>query len=1374
MKIADFGIAKMLGDETGQQTLTGAKDTVGTPHYMAPEQIEKPLTVDHRADIYSLGVVFYEMLTGELPLGKFQPPSKKVQIDVRLDEVVLHALEKEPERRYQQASEIKTQIETITQTTTVAGTTPNVAAFSQAVLAQDYQLNIGHCLSRGWNLVMHNFWPVVGVVALIGLLQHAANSSLIGIVVGGPLSGGLWLYLLKKIRGEPANVGTAFSGFSVAFVPLFLGGLVTLLLVLAGVLCFLLPGIYFAVAWAFTLMLIADKGLDFWPAMELSRRVISKHWWKFLLLFIVLGLIELAGFLACIIGILVAAPIAMAALAYAYEDIFGPAREATGHEPARAPATPLRSGGGWGTAVGVAVGVAAAVMFIAFLGLLAAVAIPNFIRARQHALALHEQQVAAKSDYIGQAWFPQGDSIEITSVERSARQMVVKGRYNLVSHDNAELALYVTTTNKNIPGGNGEERPISKGQGDFTLVHLPPISGWPHVSMYANGGSFAALYFGTKAEALQESKLPKGYSLATTDVSQLAQQGWQLWQAQKMGEAATKFQQAVQFAPDNANAWNGLGWAKFNSGKVDEAEKAFQKAVSLDPNQPGALNGLGQIYLSQRKYDQAETYLLKAAPQAPAARYGLTRLYLLEGKFDQAEKWAQDLVDSGQADELVSQMLQAAQSKHLSEGLRFRIEPPLPERGRSVFGPVIEQALTVFAAIDLDASRVKTLPDFLTKKTSNNEYEAAIFAWMERAGVDFTYLGDEGFYGLTMDMITLNRDNWENYSPDSLAKSLRGISEDLRVKFGDSRPLNNPINYTYGFKTRAGKLGLLQITGFTDNPRGVKIRYKLVQTAVPETAIDPATGLPMSTGETGTIDPNTGLPVAAPNPAGNEIDPTTGLPITPNHTEIDPTTGLPMTSPAASDSTNAGIATQGSQPLSYQWYFRDTNPPATSNLPHFGPVVERVIESSPRPPYDEYSYLDLDTDRLLSLGQAKPPVDPFNVEQLYDWRQKSGADVAAQILNDSDFPQNYPAKLKSDFHGLVGLNTVLLPADKSAWDSMSPQAVVAVVAPVKVDTTRWTMATTLTNGLPATHLFRTSEGGMGILQITGFNEDPPGVKIRYKLVQTTNNKAQPSSPALESADLRAARARLAELAVDYSPQNPLYLEQEARIQALEKEGKEHPDEPADLREAKARLAELRVSYSEQNPTVQEALARVKELERMATEEPNAPADLREAKAQLAELRVDYAEQNPRIQEALARIKALEQRNIVAAEANTTLIRQLSVTETRAVSEAQAWLALIDNGHYSEGWKEASAIFQGAVTETAWENSMNTFRKPLGSLVSRQLKSAQAATELPGAPDGQYVVMQFQTSFANKKSATETVTFMLEKDGHWKAAGYYIK
>jgi serine/threonine protein kinase len=125
VKIADFGLAKLLGHATQDFRLTDAGRVMGTPHYMAPEQVEHPLDVDHRADIYSLGVVFYEMLTGELPLGKFQSPScctGGVQIDVRLDEVVLRALEKEPARRYQQASVLKTEVETI------AGTAPAVAA----------------------------------------------------------------------------------------------------------------------------------------------------------------------------------------------------------------------------------------------------------------------------------------------------------------------------------------------------------------------------------------------------------------------------------------------------------------------------------------------------------------------------------------------------------------------------------------------------------------------------------------------------------------------------------------------------------------------------------------------------------------------------------------------------------------------------------------------------------------------------------------------------------------------------------------------------------------------------------------------------------------------------------------------------------------------------------------------------------------------------------------------------------------------------------------------------------------------------------------------------------------------------------------------
>jgi hypothetical protein len=111
IKIADFGIAKILGEETeGGMLLTQSGAKLGTAPYMAPEQIEKPASVDHRADIYSLGVVFYEMLTGELPLGRFAAPSELSGVGGGMDVVVLRALEKERARRQQSAEEFKTQV----------------------------------------------------------------------------------------------------------------------------------------------------------------------------------------------------------------------------------------------------------------------------------------------------------------------------------------------------------------------------------------------------------------------------------------------------------------------------------------------------------------------------------------------------------------------------------------------------------------------------------------------------------------------------------------------------------------------------------------------------------------------------------------------------------------------------------------------------------------------------------------------------------------------------------------------------------------------------------------------------------------------------------------------------------------------------------------------------------------------------------------------------------------------------------------------------------------------------------------------------------------------------------------------------------------
>ena len=113
-------------------------------------------------------------------------------------------------------------------------------------------------------------------------------------------------------------------------------------------------------------------------------------------------------------------------------------------------------------------------------------------------------------------------------------------------------------------------------------------------------------------------------------------------------------------------------------------------------------------------------------------------------------------------------------------------------------------------------------------------------------------------------------------------------------------------------------------------------------------------------------------------------------------------------------------------------------------------------------------------------------------------------------------------------------------------------------------------------------------------------------------------------------------------------------------------------------------------------------------------------------------------------------------------------------EKAAVAEAEKWLSLIAGEKYGESWKGTSEYFRNAVKQEQWEQSMQSIRKPLGKIVSRRVKSKIYSTSLPGAPDGEYVVIQFETSFEKKKSAIETVTPMMGKDGQWRVSGYFIK
>lgn len=173
VKIADFGLAKLLRPKPEEFSLTGTRQVLGTRNYMAPEQIEKPDSVDHRADLYSLGVVLYELLTGELPIGRFAPPSERSQCGERLDELVMRTLEKDPDQRFQQASMIGSavrELESAIEQT--SSPTPLVEAVTRSELVspprQDFnqpladplpftlsRLKSKHSFSKTGNAVLH-------------------------------------------------------------------------------------------------------------------------------------------------------------------------------------------------------------------------------------------------------------------------------------------------------------------------------------------------------------------------------------------------------------------------------------------------------------------------------------------------------------------------------------------------------------------------------------------------------------------------------------------------------------------------------------------------------------------------------------------------------------------------------------------------------------------------------------------------------------------------------------------------------------------------------------------------------------------------------------------------------------------------------------------------------------------------------------------------------------------------------------------------------------------------------------------------------------------------------------------------------------------
>jgi hypothetical protein len=188
-------------------------------------------------------------------------------------------------------------------------------------------LDIMSCYGRSWDLLKANFWPLVGVNFLICVISSLLlgadrhGTFFLGGIFGKVFAGGLFYYFLLKIRGQPAAIGDAFAGFTRAFLNLLVIGLLVPLIVAVGFVCLIIPGIYLLVAYSLSTPLTVDKRLGFWEAMETSRQVVTRNWWRMFGL-LLLGIpIMILGGLALGVGIFVAIPVCVGALAYAYEDL---------------------------------------------------------------------------------------------------------------------------------------------------------------------------------------------------------------------------------------------------------------------------------------------------------------------------------------------------------------------------------------------------------------------------------------------------------------------------------------------------------------------------------------------------------------------------------------------------------------------------------------------------------------------------------------------------------------------------------------------------------------------------------------------------------------------------------------------------------------------------------------------------------------------------------------------------------------------------------------------------------------------------------------------------------------------------------------------
>jgi serine/threonine protein kinase len=1058
VKVADFGIAKMLGTVNGDGNLGGStspgnvtQSAVGTPTYSAPEQQTNPQRVDNRADIYSLGVVFYELLTGELPGKTLEAPSKKVQIDVRLDEIVLRALEKRPELRYQQVSEVKTMVETIaatpdssmrrgdeshtekaeSQSLLTSSPTSKAPRFSRTAI-------VGACwtsfvfiaflaMSMPWTGAITQYsGPTWWRAFCTFLFAH-------GLPMFNPNSS-TWLMCILLPLGLTAPFGTTILGWiAVSQIRRSAGKLYGMWLAVFDGLLFPLLALDGLIVGAFYLgLLLADQELKRSHAAPVGIPLL-------LIISIVLGVVALADFFiirrvwravkqpaeSCTTKSSQPKPdSARDIFRQPFEQVSGPRQK------------PSRYWKWFGVTVLTVGAILVGILVIGFV-------IPNFIQERKAAL-VQEQRAEATKKFGPVIPYQTPSNPEFGPVIEVTLPLHDNGYCDTLDPDSGKIIAtpemktpweWRTTLLPNgimvVPQTSAHPTILA---GTSTLV-CGTLSGWEGrmalIDTATSGGVGVSL--GETVMTSSEGNLPREFTFTTP------------------------------------------------SGR-----RGLLQVVGLTENPPGFTI----------RYKLVQNGPANAATSQNAATAGNVNFTVVS-------------------------------SSNAPLSYQWNFDPTNTAKTLS-FGPVVERELQLLApGATNNFLRMKT-GEFLPPPTTHDP--GFFFAWMtNNVNLALDQMEDgQGIrrFGLTVFNLALSdfpSANWEAATP-----------ADVKVALGHATSLPHPpnrelANRTYllpespglllAFSTSDGAQGLLQITGFTENPRGVKLRYKLVQNIITTTT-------PVSMPTTAAPNPSFDsfvervrkelsrasirfdrLHISAVN-ADNFIVSFSGLEA--HGVSNGKDAWLPI-----AGSVGSLVAKRGF--FGGKWDFKgldqlavvrftiadldlekllETNlaeampaaPTATQDF-SFGPAIERTI-------YDYKSgkdwLLNLATGETFSLP---PGLDwDRNATAVWSWAHQHGIHVTG-----------LPVVSQQALYGFEMKVAIVRKANLS-FETITPlQISNALQGPLVSQSSH--------NGGPLLfHLagtdwqnlfaFTTDDGPSGVLQVIGMTENPRGVKLRYKLVQT--------------------------------------------------------------------------------------------------------------------------------------------------------------------------------------------------------------------------------------------------------------------------------